>query len=545
MIGGTANSYATESLADNNGSPILSYDTGPGVNYRYWSFGGVEKMRLTSSTFRTSVPASVIDTSQTTNTSTGALTVTGGVAVGGNLAIGGYTYYNNLKSAHVYVKGTGLNNNGNNAFYINGAAVNFTSNQRGLTFFTIDKATLTATNYGSYDTYGIASSSTQLAALLNGMTNTQFGVLISFDAIEAQINSTLISALAAKGLYKLAYGDHTNARHPYAALFDAPGYNTIASRNVIEIWESNGSAAPQAVISTYITTDGSPQGAGLQGNNLTNVLISGEPDTPIPVVIVDQGGGVTINGVTTVTNNTQASSTVSGALQVIGGVGIGGNLWVGGTINATIVGITSTATNIAGGTTGQIPYQTSPGVTSFYGPGTAGQILVSNGAAAPIYQNTLTIAGNVVNVSGGVASNSTSTGALIVAGGIGVNGNININGGLNAITKSFVINHPTKPGMRLRYGSLEGPENGVYIRGRLTGSTTIQLPDYWTKLVDPESITVQITPIGKHQKLFVESIKDNIVTIDNDVYFGGSIDCYYVIFAERADTDKLEVEMPG
>ena len=616
MIGGTANSYATESLADNNGSPILSYDTGPGVNYRYWSFGGVEKMRLTSSTFRTSVPASVIDTSQTTNTGSGALTVTGGVAVGGNLAIGGYTYYNNLKSAHIFIKGTGLNNNGTNAVYLNGALVNFTSGQRGLTFLTIDKATLTVTSYASYDTYGTATSSTQLATALDAMTNTQFGVLLSYDAIEAQITPTLIGALSRKGLYKLAYGDHTGSRRPYAALFDATGNSGNPSRNVMEVWESSNAYAPQAVISTYLTTDGSAQGAGFQGNDLTNVLISGQPDTATPVVIVDQGGGVTISGVTTVTNNTQASSTVSGALQVIGGVGIGGNLWVGGTINATIVGITSTATNIAGGTTGQIPYQTSPGVTSFYGPGTAGQVHVSGGAAAPIYQSTLTLAGTTaatstntgaLQVVGGVgiggdlwagniftgpaqyiyfggqtgtriyrdgglngmslqtsgisrlfiadngvttitattASNSTNTGALLVTGGIGVGGNVNINGSLNAITKSFVISHPTKPGMRLRYGSLEGPENGVYIRGRLKGSTTIQLPDYWTKLVDPESITVQVTPIGKHQKLYVEAIKDNTVIIENDAMFGGSIDCYYVVFAERADTDKLEVEMPG
>jgi hypothetical protein len=149
-----------------------------------------------------------------------------------------------------------------------------------------------------------------------------------------------------------------------------------------------------------------------------------------------------------------------------------------------------------------------------------------------------------VTISTSSNSISTTTGALVVAGGIGVGGNVNINGSLNAITKSFVIGHPTKPGMRLRYGSLEGPENGVYIRGRLKGSTTIQLPDYWTKLVDPDSITVTLTPIGKHQKLYVEAIKDNTVVVENDAMFGGSIDCYYVVFAERADTDKLVVEMP-
>jgi hypothetical protein len=89
---------------------------------------------------------------------------------------------------------------------------------------------------------------------------------------------------------------------------------------------------------------------------------------------------------------------------------------------------------------------------------------------------------------------------------------------------------------------LEGPENGVYIRGKIKG-TVIELPDYWTKLVDPDSITVQLTPIGKHQKLYVEDIKNNKVYIANDGLFSRDIECYYYILAERCDVDKLEVEI--
>lgn len=90
---------------------------------------------------------------------------------------------------------------------------------------------------------------------------------------------------------------------------------------------------------------------------------------------------------------TQASSTASGALQVRGGVGIGGDLWLGGTFygNVNVSGQVSTATNLTGGTTGQVPYQVSPGITNFFGPGTAGQFLRSNGAAAPSYVDTATI----------------------------------------------------------------------------------------------------------------------------------------------------------
>jgi hypothetical protein len=122
-------------------------------------------------------------------------------------------------------------------------------------------------------------------------------------------------------------------------------------------------------------------------------------------------------------------------------------------------------------------------------------------------------------------------------------GTMTINGALNATTKSFLIKHPTKPNMKLRYGSLEGPENGVYVRGRGRGSK-ITLPDYWTALVDEDTITVTLTPIGKHQKLYVEKVEANAVWIANDGLFSSEPNYYYVVYAERKDVDSLEVEIP-
>jgi hypothetical protein len=354
--------------------------------------------------------------SNSISTTTGALVVNGGVGIGGNLSVGGYTYYNGLKTAHIFIKGTGNNNVASNLFSINGATVS-SNGTRGLTFITIDKAALTATIVGSYDTYGSATASNSLAAVLNAMTNTQIGVLMSYDAIENQITSTLTNALIVKGLYKLAYGNHTGSRRPYAAIFDAGGSSgTIPSRNVIEVWEGDFANAPQAVISTYIATDGTAQGAGLHGNNLTNVLISGEPNTITPAIIADISSNITINGLTTVTNTTAATAVGTGALQVAGGASISGNLWVGGSINGTITGSISTATNLANGTAGQIPYQSAPGTTTFFGgTGSAGNVLVSNGTGAPAFQNTLTLVGTAAAVS-------TQSGALQVAGGVGVGG---------------------------------------------------------------------------------------------------------------------------
>ena len=118
---------------------------------------------------------------------------------------------------------------------------------------------------------------------------------------------------------------------------------------------------------------------------------------------------------------------------------------------------------------------------------------------------------------------------------------LTIGGPLIATSKSFDIKHPTKKGQRLRYGSLEGPENGVYVRGR-ANSTKINLPDYWTGLVDEESITVNLTPIGKHQKLYVEDISNNTVTIGNDNLIKKEINCFYTVYAERKDINKITVE---
>ena len=118
---------------------------------------------------------------------------------------------------------------------------------------------------------------------------------------------------------------------------------------------------------------------------------------------------------------------------------------------------------------------------------------------------------------------------------------VNVVGAFSAATKSFDIEHPTKEGMRLHHGSLEGPEHGVYVRGRLEGVfSVIDLPDYWTGLVDEDSITVQLTPNGGFQQLYVEGITENKVYVKSQS--DEPIDCFYFIQAERKDVGKMEVE---
>lgn len=115
-----------------------------------------------------------------------------------------------------------------------------------------------------------------------------------------------------------------------------------------------------------------------------------------------------------------------------------------------------------------------------------------------------------------------------------------VTGTIYATSKSFNIPHPTKPGKKLIYGSLEGPENGVYLRGRLKGST-IELPEYWSILVDISTTTVQLTSIGVFQKLFVKNINETSIIIDIENDTSANIDCYFTVFAERRDIDKLQI----
>ena len=145
--------------------------------------------------------------------------------------------------------------------------------------------------------------------------------------------------------------------------------------------------------------------------------------------------------------------------------------------------------------------------------------------------------------TGGTDSIIITTGNNVGIGTTTPGYKLEVNGSFAATTKSFVINHPTRPGMKLRYGSLEGPENGIYVRGKLTGTNTIELPEYWTKLVDPDSITVSLTSIGKHQDLYVADISNNVVIVGNGNILSKAINCFYVVYGERADVEKLVVEI--
>jgi len=123
-----------------------------------------------------------------------------------------------------------------------------------------------------------------------------------------------------------------------------------------------------------------------------------------------------------------------------------------------------------------------------------------------------------------------------------VSGNVFVDGTLDAATKNFKIQHPTMEGYYLLHSSLEGPERGIYHRGKLSVSNIIHLPDYWKELpVDETDMTVQLTPIGNNCQHWVKRVTKETVEIECEC---GKPNCYYIIHAQRYNEGKFEILEP-
>ncbi len=119
----------------------------------------------------------------------------------------------------------------------------------------------------------------------------------------------------------------------------------------------------------------------------------------------------------------------------------------------------------------------------------------------------------------------------------------NCGGHILAAKKNFDIKHPTLDGYRLRHTCPEAPQNDVYFRGKVVNDKEIKLPGYWKGFVDTASITVSLTPIGAHQNVIVKRVDEDKVYLQ--AQGGMPINCYYHIFGERTDGEKLIPEYQG
>ena len=107
---------------------------------------------------------------------------------------------------------------------------------------------------------------------------------------------------------------------------------------------------------------------------------------------------------------------------------------------------------------------------------------------------------------------------------------------INKGSCNFVIDHAKKSGYKLRYTCMEGPTKDVFVRGRLKNGDTITLPEEWEWLVHQDTITVNLTPIGAPQILFVKGQQGTTIKVGS--HSALPINCYYTVYGERADTPR-------
>jgi hypothetical protein len=256
-----------------------------------------------------------------------------------------------------------------------------------------------------------------------------------------------------------------------------------------------------------------------------------------PIAVNQSTGAVTVSHANSgVTAGTYNNVTVNATGHVTGGSNVAYLTAESDTL-ATVTNRGNTATASIG-----LPAGESNGYC-FWGNGSSYKILM--GVTAGLFQY-----GTVTDYSIKMQMDAGSTGRGFTWGRDGVkpiaslnstSGNMQIAGTFSALSKSFLIDHPTKPGMKLRHGSLEGPEDGVYVRGKLVDADVIELPDYWTGLVHADSITVNLTAASAGQQLYVERVENNCVYVVNET--GKPINCFYTVYGERKDVDKLQVEI--
>ena len=190
----------------------------------------------------------------------------------------------------------------------------------------------------------------------------------------------------------------------------------------------------------------------------------------------------------------------------------------------------SVATNLNGGS-----FAINNGPLDIFSISSAGTSSLSGPFTSLAYVSASTYYGDGSNLSGIGSVPFPFTGSATISGSMIVSGSLSVSGSIFATDKSFEISHPTQPGKRLVYGVLEGPEHAAYCRGKSSDSV-IELPEEWTGLIDEDSITVQLTPIGNYKLVSVEKIQDNKVYVKHD----STSEYFYLVHGTRKDIDKLQ-----
>jgi hypothetical protein len=407
----------------------------------------------------------ITNTGSSNSTGSGALVVTGGVGVGENLSVGGYVTVvgNATVSSDLTVEGgtISLNSVANEIVSSTGDIIIATTvGKIGLRSIPGGLISLTATNIVLDGQTSILSSATSTGTTTGALTvNGGVGVNGEIYAVNMFANGSQVLTNATLGAY---------------------GVISISTGSGISINTSTGAVTITSVDTLQLVTD--------RGNSTTNpIYITNGTDstgTFTGALVVSGGtnlrGNLNVAGNTTVTNieisgvfrsvnATESTGTTTGAVIITGGLGVGSNLYAsniyGGTVYDTnkrvitdvtpvggsgisVTGLVSSGPNVTFNinNTGVLALQGSTyigvssatGIISLTNLGvqtlTAGtDTAVSSSTGTITIWNTsnlqsVTDRGNTTNraisITNNTDANTSTAGALIVSGGVGVGRNL-------------------------------------------------------------------------------------------------------------------------
>jgi hypothetical protein len=383
-----------------------------------------------------------------TSTTTGALVVSGGVGIAKNLVVGGNTYL----QGDLYVDGDQFQLNSNN-LNIGDKTISLSTGA-----FTASFASLSGLQIGP-------SASPYITWLYDGIGN-----WVSNGGIKSTNTLTVISSVNATST---ATG----------ALQVAGGVGIGGDLYAKNAYDSTGKLISTGTVSSYAVTNLAAGTDISVSNNIGNVTVSN-----ISTLQSVTSRGSSTNLVVSFTNTSNAISTTTGAVRITGGLGVGGDIY-GSTIYSNGSPVVTTGnlgnlgvTALLAGTDTAVT--TSTGVVTVYNTGTlqtvtsrgssttfkisilditsatstaTGALTVAGGlgvagniysggaiyAAGLIYSNgqavltsevdtlqTVTGRGNTTNqqirITNSATSTSTSSGALVISGGVAIGDNINV-----------------------------------------------------------------------------------------------------------------------
>ena len=372
----------------------------------------------------------VVNTTQSISSNSGALIVYGGVGINRNLYVGGNIVVGNLAVTGKVNGRMDFYTSGGGGVYVDGSpvatsAATFTGGTVPLQaiFSNVLASTSSGTGTivvaGGVGVGGNATISGNLSVVGTITAGGQFvdnrGVIVGSSGIFSnnRIAGTLLTAtqtsITSVGtLTGLSIGGNVSSgigsNQIYIGTIDVPFAQVYATRLTATTIDGTLSTSAQPQITSVGTLAGVTTSANIRFNIgsdagiTTNSLAAYLYNETAQLIKI--GGG----GVTAFDNNTQATSTTTGAVRILGGLGVGGNVYIRGSAGRSITA------------SGNVVIANGVDSTST----TTGALVIQGGIGAT---GTNYFAGDTQFASAD-DSTSTTTGAVVITGGLGVGGNI-------------------------------------------------------------------------------------------------------------------------